>query len=130
MAAWVLPTDQLSLPCQVREHSVSDTGSLGELWPLPGCCGDGGAVTLGLPHGRLGKSRCIRRFSAGDVVMIQPQNCPEDVQQFCQLLRLDPDRRFVLKPTEPGRSYPLLLSVPAGMRQPLSPAWPSAFPLL
>ncbi|KAM6400141.1 NADPH-dependent diflavin oxidoreductase 1 isoform 2-T2 [Rhynochetos jubatus] len=55
-------------------------------------------------------------FSAGDVVMIQPQNCPEDVQQFCQLLRLDPDRRFVLKPTEPGTSHPALLPQPCTIR--------------
>ncbi|NXX99557.1 NDOR1 oxidoreductase, partial [Centropus bengalensis] len=51
-------------------------------------------------------------FSAGDVVMIQPQNSPEDVQQFCQLLRLDPDRQFVLKPTEPGTALPALLPQP------------------
>ncbi|XP_071309906.1 NADPH-dependent diflavin oxidoreductase 1 isoform X2 [Agelaius tricolor] len=51
-------------------------------------------------------------FSAGDVVMIQPQNCPEDVQQFCQLLRLEPHRRFVLEPTEPGTSLPPLLPQP------------------
>ncbi|XP_069627893.1 NADPH-dependent diflavin oxidoreductase 1 isoform X3 [Haliaeetus albicilla] len=56
------------------------------------------------------------RFSAGDVVMIQPQNCPEDVQQFCQLLRLDPDRRFVLKPTEPDASLPALLPQPCTIR--------------
>ncbi|XP_051492475.1 NADPH-dependent diflavin oxidoreductase 1 isoform X3 [Apus apus] len=55
-------------------------------------------------------------FSAGDVVMIQPQNCPEDVQQFCQLLRLDPDRWFVLKPTEPGTSLPALLPQPCTIR--------------
>ncbi|XP_017690208.1 PREDICTED: NADPH-dependent diflavin oxidoreductase 1 isoform X1 [Lepidothrix coronata] len=55
-------------------------------------------------------------FSAGDVVMIQPQNCPEDVQQFCQLLRLDPDRHFVLKPTEPGTSLPPLLPQPCTIR--------------
>ncbi|XP_075026304.1 NADPH-dependent diflavin oxidoreductase 1 isoform X3 [Calonectris borealis] len=55
-------------------------------------------------------------FSAGDVVMIQPQNCPEDVQQFCQLLRLDPDRRFVLKPAEPGTSLPALLPQPCTIR--------------
>ncbi|KFV53367.1 NADPH-dependent diflavin oxidoreductase 1, partial [Gavia stellata] len=55
-------------------------------------------------------------FSAGDVVMIQPQNCPEDVQQFCQLLRLDPDRRFVLKPTEPSTSLPALLPQPCTIR--------------
>lgn len=48
--------------------------------------------------------------------MIQPRNSPEDVQQFCQLLRLDPDRRFVLKPSEPGMPCSLLfLSVPAWM---------------
>ncbi|NWU31399.1 NDOR1 oxidoreductase, partial [Dyaphorophyia castanea] len=51
-------------------------------------------------------------FSAGDVVMIQPQNCPEDVQQFCQLLRLEPHRRFVLEPTEPGTPLPPLLPQP------------------
>ncbi|NXR81123.1 NDOR1 oxidoreductase, partial [Pycnonotus jocosus] len=51
-------------------------------------------------------------FSAGDVVMIQPQNSPEDVQQFCQLLCLEPHRRFVLEPTEPGRSCLLLLPLP------------------
>ncbi|XP_030317113.1 NADPH-dependent diflavin oxidoreductase 1 isoform X2 [Calypte anna] len=51
-------------------------------------------------------------FCAGDVVMIQPQNCPEDVQQFCQLLRLDPQRSFVLKPTEPGTPLPALLPQP------------------
>ncbi|XP_075628138.1 NADPH-dependent diflavin oxidoreductase 1 isoform X5 [Balearica regulorum gibbericeps] len=56
------------------------------------------------------------RFSAGDVVMIQPQNCPDDVQQFCQLLRLDPDRRFVLKPTEPSTSLPALLPQPCTIR--------------
>ncbi|NXG08222.1 NDOR1 oxidoreductase, partial [Sakesphorus luctuosus] len=55
-------------------------------------------------------------FSAGAVVMIQPQNCPEDVQQFCKLLRLDPDRRFVLKPTEPGTSLPPLLPQPCTIR--------------
>ncbi|NXR62762.1 NDOR1 oxidoreductase, partial [Rhadina sibilatrix] len=51
-------------------------------------------------------------FSAGDVVMIQPQNCPEDVQQFCQLLCLEPHRRFVLEPTEPGTALPPLLPQP------------------
>ncbi|XP_053940286.1 NADPH-dependent diflavin oxidoreductase 1 isoform X2 [Cuculus canorus] len=55
-------------------------------------------------------------FSAGDVVMIQAQNCPEDVQQFCQLLRLDPDRQFVLKPTESGTSLPALLPQPCTIR--------------
>ncbi|XP_062446971.1 NADPH-dependent diflavin oxidoreductase 1 isoform X1 [Rhea pennata] len=56
-------------------------------------------------------------FSAGDVVMIQPQNSPEDVQQFCQLLRLDPDRYFVLKPSEPGTALPALLPQPCTIQQ-------------
>ncbi|XP_054030534.1 NADPH-dependent diflavin oxidoreductase 1 [Dryobates pubescens] len=56
-------------------------------------------------------------FSAGDVVMIQPQNSPEDVQQFCQLLCLQPDRLFVLKPTEPGTALPALLPQPCSIRQ-------------
>lgn len=76
------------------------------------------------PVAALGRSRCIHRFSAGDVVMIQPQNCPDDVQQFCQLLRLDPDRRFLLKPTEPSRSCLLLHSLPAAVGQPPE-LWPS-----
>uniref|UniRef100_A0A674H2W1 NADPH-dependent diflavin oxidoreductase 1 n=1 Tax=Taeniopygia guttata TaxID=59729 RepID=A0A674H2W1_TAEGU len=55
-------------------------------------------------------------FRAGDVAMIQPQNCPEDVQQFCQLLRLEPHRRFVLEPTEPGTSLPPLLPQPCSIQ--------------
>lgn len=39
------------------------------------------------------------RFAAGDVVMMHPCNAPEDVQQFCQLLRLDPEARFTLRAT-------------------------------
>lgn len=84
------------------------------------------------PVAVLGSSPCTPRFSAGDVVMIQPQNQPEDVQQFCQLLCLEPHRRFVLEPTEPGRSCLLLLPLPAETGHPLSsgPAWSSALPLL
>lgn len=39
------------------------------------------------------------RFAAGDVVMMYPCNAPEDVQQFCQLLRLDPEAMFTLRAT-------------------------------
>ncbi|XP_055087384.1 NADPH-dependent diflavin oxidoreductase 1 [Periophthalmus magnuspinnatus] len=52
-------------------------------------------------------------FSAGDVVMMRPCNAAEDVQQFCQLLKLDPESRFTLSPTE---STP----VPARLLQPCS----------
>ncbi len=40
------------------------------------------------------------RFAAGDVVMMKPCNALEDVQQFCQLLRLDPEARFTLRATD------------------------------
>ncbi|MGH0185191.1 UNVERIFIED_CONTAM: hypothetical protein FKN15_017412 [Acipenser sinensis] len=53
------------------------------------------------------------QFSAGDVVMIQPQNSPEDVDQFCQLLHLDPDRFFTLTPRDNAL-------VPARLPQPCS----------
>lgn len=39
-------------------------------------------------------------FSAGDVVMMYPCNAVDDVQQFCQLLRLDPESWFTLRPTD------------------------------
>lgn len=39
------------------------------------------------------------RFAAGDVVMMYPHNSPEDVEQFCQLLRLDLEASFTLEPT-------------------------------
>lgn len=48
---------------------------------------------------------CVRvcvgdRYSAGDVVMMRPCNTSDDVEQFCQLLRLNPDSYFVLTPTD------------------------------
>ncbi|XP_061887354.1 NADPH-dependent diflavin oxidoreductase 1 [Entelurus aequoreus] len=50
-------------------------------------------------------------FTAGDVVMMYPCNAPEDVQQFCQLLRLDPEARFSLTSTN-GSAVPGRLSQP------------------
>lgn len=52
-------------------------------------------------------------FTAGDIVMMHPCNAPDDVQQFCQLLRLDPESRFTLRPTENT-------AVPARLPQPCS----------
>ncbi|XP_074546850.1 NADPH-dependent diflavin oxidoreductase 1 [Halichoeres trimaculatus] len=52
-------------------------------------------------------------FAAGDIVMMHPQNLPEDVEQFCQLLRLDPEAEFTLRAT--GNT-----AVPARLPQPCS----------
>lgn len=53
------------------------------------------------------------QYSAGDVVMLRPCNAPEDVEQFCQLLRLDPEAQFTLQPAEGSTSGP-----PARLPQP------------
>ncbi|XP_049594437.1 NADPH-dependent diflavin oxidoreductase 1 isoform X2 [Syngnathus scovelli] len=50
-------------------------------------------------------------FTAGDVVVMRSCNAAEDVQEFCQLLRLDPKTRFSLTATD-GKA------VPARLRQP------------
>lgn len=54
-------------------------------------------------HGRAQKRTSTNvllcRFSAGDVVSVRPRNTAEDVHEFCQLLRLDPEARFILRAT-------------------------------
>lgn len=45
-------------------------------------------------------------FAAGDVVLILPSNSEAHTKQFCQLLCLDPNQFFTLKPREPGVPYP------------------------
>ncbi|XP_078128386.1 NADPH-dependent diflavin oxidoreductase 1 [Sander vitreus] len=54
-------------------------------------------------------------FAAGDVVMMRPCNFPEDVQQFCQLLRLDPEARFTLRATD-NTAVPARLPQPCTVR--------------
>ncbi|KAJ8379615.1 hypothetical protein SKAU_G00003930 [Synaphobranchus kaupii] len=50
-------------------------------------------------------------YSPGDVVMIRPNNCSENVEQVCQILRLDPTRQFILRPAE-GETVPAHLPQP------------------
>uniref|UniRef100_A0A3Q3X0Y2 NADPH-dependent diflavin oxidoreductase 1 n=1 Tax=Mola mola TaxID=94237 RepID=A0A3Q3X0Y2_MOLML len=54
-------------------------------------------------------------FAAGDVVMMHPCNAAEDVQQFCQLLRLDPDASFTLTATD-NTAVPARLPQPCTVR--------------
>ena len=42
------------------------------------------------------------RYVPGDVLMIKPQNVMEAVDEFVQVLKLDPDTLFVLKQNDPG----------------------------
>ncbi|XP_014637842.1 PREDICTED: NADPH-dependent diflavin oxidoreductase 1 isoform X2 [Ceratotherium simum simum] len=55
-------------------------------------------------------------FAAGDVVLIQPENAAGHVQQFCQVLGLDPDQCFTLQPQEPGVPRPARLPQPCSVR--------------
>ncbi|KAM6903006.1 NADPH-dependent diflavin oxidoreductase 1 [Xenentodon cancila] len=54
-------------------------------------------------------------YSAGDVVMMRPCNAPEDVQQCCQLLKLDPGASFTLRPTG-NTAVPERLPQPCSVR--------------
>ncbi|CAL8321900.1 unnamed protein product [Lota lota] len=45
-------------------------------------------------------------FTAGDVVSMRPCNNPEDVEQFCQQLRLDPEAQFILKANDSSAALP------------------------
>ncbi|XP_069842511.1 NADPH-dependent diflavin oxidoreductase 1 isoform X2 [Dendropsophus ebraccatus] len=56
------------------------------------------------------------QYSPGDVVMIQPQNSPKDVQQFCSLLRLDPLSVFILEPHDPDTPIPPNLPQPCSVQ--------------
>ncbi|KAL2782291.1 NADPH-dependent diflavin oxidoreductase 1 isoform a [Daubentonia madagascariensis] len=55
-------------------------------------------------------------FAAGDVVLIQPSNSAAHVQQFCQVLGLNPDQCFTLQPREPDVPCPLRLPQPCSMQ--------------
>ncbi|CAL1568163.1 unnamed protein product [Knipowitschia caucasica] len=54
-------------------------------------------------------------FCAGDVVMMRPCNTAEDVQQFCQLLNLEPESSFTLRPTG-NTEVPVRLLEPCTVR--------------
>ncbi|XP_075690961.1 NADPH-dependent diflavin oxidoreductase 1 [Rhinoderma darwinii] len=56
------------------------------------------------------------QYSPGDVVMIQPQNSPKDVLEFCSLLGLDPDSVFVLEPHDPDTPVPPHLPQPCSVQ--------------
>ncbi|XP_077778962.1 NADPH-dependent diflavin oxidoreductase 1 isoform X3 [Podarcis muralis] len=55
--------------------------------------------------------------AAGDVALVAPSNAPEDVDLFCRLLNLDPERRFVVRPAEEGAALPFPLPQPCTIRR-------------
>ncbi|XP_051907282.1 NADPH-dependent diflavin oxidoreductase 1 [Hippocampus zosterae] len=54
-------------------------------------------------------------FTAGDVVVMRSCNAAEDVEEFCQLLRLDPEATFSLTATD-GSAVPARLQEPRTLR--------------
>lgn len=55
-------------------------------------------------------------FSAGDIVMMRPCNTAEDVEQLCQLLKLDPESYFTITPTDSSTEVPARLPQPCSVR--------------
>ena len=47
--------------------------------------------------------------SAGDVLMVQPSNLPDVVQEFIDHLALTPDQLFRLEQNDPGKFFKLLV---------------------
>ncbi|XP_047379873.1 NADPH-dependent diflavin oxidoreductase 1 isoform X2 [Sciurus carolinensis] len=54
-------------------------------------------------------------FAPGDVVLIQPSNSAAHIQQFCQVLGLDPKQYFILQPREPDVPCPPELPQPCSV---------------
>ena len=44
-------------------------------------------------------------YSPGDVLMIQPHNMADTVDEFMDLLHLTPDAQFTLQQNDPGRHH-------------------------
>ena len=43
--------------------------------------------------------------AAGDVLMVQPSNLPDVVQEFITHLALEPDQLFLLEQNDPGKLF-------------------------
>ncbi|RUS69230.1 hypothetical protein EGW08_023009 [Elysia chlorotica] len=55
-------------------------------------------------------------YSPGDVVMVQPQNSPDTVDEFISMLNLDPDRRFQLEQNDADSPLPPHIPNPCSVR--------------
>lgn len=55
------------------------------------------------------------KYDPGDVVMIQPQNSEDSVQEFLTLMKLDPQQRFTLQQNDPNIPLPSQLPQPCSV---------------
>ncbi|CAG5115516.1 unnamed protein product [Candidula unifasciata] len=56
------------------------------------------------------------RYLPGDVVMIQPENMPDSVEEFLSLLGVDPEQQFVLEQNDPDVPLPANFPSPCSVR--------------
>ncbi|XP_013410123.1 NADPH-dependent diflavin oxidoreductase 1-like [Lingula anatina] len=61
-------------------------------------------------------SDCNIKYSPGDVLMVQPRNMTDVVDEFIQYLNLDPNKQFVLKENDPDVPLPNDLPQPCTVR--------------
>ncbi|KAK7487379.1 hypothetical protein BaRGS_00021341 [Batillaria attramentaria] len=66
---------------------------------------------------RLDVSRSSVSYSPGDVVMVQPQNLPDRVEQFLMHMGLDGSRTFYLQQSDPDIPLPTTLPQPCTVEQ-------------
>lgn len=66
-----------------------------------------------------------QKHKPGDVLMVQPENLTEHTEEFIQLMELDPDRKFLLEPTDSNTSLPPLgiLPQPCTIRECVQKYW-------
>lgn len=64
-------------------------------------------------------SQIKTKYKPGDVLMVQPQNLEEHVDEFIRVLGLNPDLRFSLERNDPNATLPLqsILPTPCTMRE-------------
>lgn len=55
--------------------------------------------------------------SAGDVLMVQPSNLDDVVQEFIAHLALEPEKKFFLEQNDPGESFVLTGCVECHFKQ-------------
>ncbi|XP_077986666.1 NADPH-dependent diflavin oxidoreductase 1-like [Glandiceps talaboti] len=55
------------------------------------------------------------RYSPGDIVMVQPPNLPDTVEEFLRHLNLDPEKQFILKQNDPDIPLPFQLPQPCSL---------------
>lgn len=55
------------------------------------------------------------KYSPGDIIMVQPENHEDSVQEFIECLGLDPNKYFILKQNDPDIPLPEKLSQPCSV---------------